>query len=1261
MTSAQIAADMPAATIGGRGEAPVEARAPSETSFAAFVPRRVGVYFERFHGLALRLGRTDEARVVVEAIQAEDEWTERQPGAPEVRDRYRAALAVLADLIGQGWVWRYRGYQLELAPPDFTTTPKNANEIAAQKDAIRLSMASERLAELSKDSTRRFLAEMEQQREHKGSTHSILSLIASGEALARDLRAVAQLEETEREEALDRVIQPYLQFVSEDQQCKITGYRLIDVWRYFRYYWSLPYFSTPGRNLFYLVRDAARPLHPVIGIAALGNSMVRLGPREEWIGWTVESVAERVAALNDSASEAAPREKETLARSLFTAIEQALTQVNPRGLVNARELANPTEKALLRLLDRARSSALDRVNKLRAHQQELDRGGSSKRTRPLDPTQTMFASTKERRELTLADQSVDDLYMQKRATEFHELLRAKQQFLNASLASSPGAALDAMLRSEDGQRAIAVAVKATKKEHIGTSMMDVIICGAIPPYTHVLGGKLVCMLLTSPQVRRDYVERYADLPSEIASRMKGEWVRKRAELVFLGTTSLYHVGSSQYNRVRVPAAVGGGVGEIRYEKLGATEGFGSVHYAKKTRDLLERIATREKGAALNTRTFGEGVNPKLRLVREGLGCVGLDQNRFLRHHCRRIVYGVALAGNTREYLRGEVQEPEYFLPMKGPRVDVDCTRRIASAWKTRWLNRRIDNNDVLERVASSAPTSMRMSAVGSHEGEEPPASKGPAKTDPKGGGGSRPPPSAGPIGVAFIQQLYNHRSCYADRLTPEQLDAIHVRTPLEDFILGAMKAGKDVILTGNPGDGKTHLIMRLLPQLMKLGVEHHTDATAEESHEAIVDLWRKARRKKRPFCLAINEWPLFELCRDFGDAFSPVKEVREQIQHSIVYEDAPPADASVIVIDLNHRNVADADVFNKLLETITGERFFPECPSCPARQTCDVPKARRGLADERVRVRLFKLLDLVTKRGHHVTMRDLQGFVAYLVTGGRSCEALMAEQDGRPHYSLAFEGESDVFDAIRDTFDPARVTHPAYDEALWTGTLPTAGWAGGHAPPAPPSAAPGDQLAAMRVMKRRFFFEHADGERLLDLLPKDERAFYDTLNAKDQGEPAVRRLVRLINRFFDPREQDDSMLRVWAWHRYDARWSPTYLSIRSIPIDRLRVEIPRLSPLTARAYAYQPDHAVLGAHDGDRRVARLVVDLALFRTLHDAQRGLPMALRSAEVLKRLDIFFSDLGRAFRGGRDIEDVHVKNFETGEDLRFKIDRRRKRYSV
>jgi len=202
----------------------------------------------------------------------------------------------------------------------------------------------------------------------------------------------------------------------------------------------------------------------------------------------------------------------------------------------------------------------------------------------------------------------------------------------------------------------------------------------------------------------------------------------------------------------------------------------------------------------------------------------------------------------------------------------------------------------------------------------------------------------------------------------------------------------------------------------------------------------------------------------------------------------------------------------------------------------------------------------------------------------------------------------------------------------------------------------------MRAVKRRFYFEHADGAVLTTILPQDERVFYEALDAAGRrGEHVIRGLVRLINRFFDPRDHSDGALRLWSRHRFDARWSPTYVSTRTIPINAFYLEVPRLPLATSVAHSYQPDHVVLVSRAQGRRVAQLLVDLPLYRTLFDAQRGLPLALRSAEVLKRLDLFFNALGRANQDAREIEDVHIKNFETGEELRFKVDRQRMRYSL
>jgi hypothetical protein len=71
------------------------------------------------------------------------------------------------------------------------------------------------------------------------------------------------------------------------------------VWRYFRHTWSLEYRPTPGRGLQLLIRNAARPGWPVMGIAALANAVPLLKVRDLWIGWTLEGIRHRLEADPD--------------------------------------------------------------------------------------------------------------------------------------------------------------------------------------------------------------------------------------------------------------------------------------------------------------------------------------------------------------------------------------------------------------------------------------------------------------------------------------------------------------------------------------------------------------------------------------------------------------------------------------------------------------------------------------------------------------------------------------------------------------------------------------------------------------------------------------------------------------------------------------------------------------------------------------------------------------------------------------------------
>ena len=77
--------------------------------------------------------------------------------------------------------------------------------------------------------------------------------------------------------------------------------------------------------------------------------------------------------------------------------------------------------------------------------------------------------------------------------------------------------------------------------------------------------------------------------------------------------------------------------------------------------------------------------------------------------------------------------------------------------------------------------------------------------------------SYGPI--SFVEKLYRNRNSFADRLSDEELDWIHVDLGLDEFILDAVDEGRQIIITGNPGDGKTFIIQRLRDDVGVQGCE----------------------------------------------------------------------------------------------------------------------------------------------------------------------------------------------------------------------------------------------------------------------------------------------------------------------------------------------------------------------------------------------------------------------------------------------------------
>ncbi|MEC9363328.1 MAG: Druantia anti-phage system protein DruA [Pseudomonadota bacterium] len=584
------------------------------------------------------------------------------------RQALLAAGLVMTDLATQGWIVRVRGERIEVRPPEPVTDP------SAEKARIRQQELVKRNAQLRKPSVRRFLDSMECQRLFEGRYVSIYSLMRDGRELADGVRKARAHMNNGWADALSKLVDPYLEFVTSDAAaCRFTGLRLMDVWRYFRHTWTNQYTSVPGRTMVFLVRDRAADNHPVIGIGALSSPIMQIRERDKWIGWHADTFLERVR--REPTRELA----KWLVDTLDTAIEEIyVADLVEDGVLSTRDLAAPSVVAIERLLQVGAEA------RRKHHRYARSRDHKQKRsTMPGDEYWVAKART--------------HLFRSKRALALATYLRARS-YLNEKFEGKPTAEKLAALASTGyGSDTIRRVLKKAKADRVGIAVADITVCGAVQPYNAILGGKLTAMMAASPEVVHQYRRRYARAESEIASSMAGRSIVRASNLVLLGTTSLYGVGSSQYNRIKIPADRLGGsdYDTIRYDELGRSEAFGTSQYSEETIDALVDLVQQSETQRVNS-IFGEGVSPKLRKVRQALDMLNLPSGLLLRHHRPRIVYAVSLVRNLSDYLIGMAKRPDYVIPTSD---GASATAAIGAWWRERWLRNRISSDEVLDEVA----------------------------------------------------------------------------------------------------------------------------------------------------------------------------------------------------------------------------------------------------------------------------------------------------------------------------------------------------------------------------------------------------------------------------------------------------------------------------------------------------------------------------------------------------------------------------------
>ena len=1181
-----------------------------------FRPKLEGEFRTRFYTVVQQINENTKTSELEKIAAQEVHWAEHECTVNLAqRKKYRAVWMLLRDLIRASWKACYREGVLEMRLPTLDKSELEGNSLSEMKSLLRSWMQDSRLERLQIYSD--FINRMERETATK---KSIRHLIADGEELYARLLAISE-GRTEISEA----ITPYLQLVRENERDEYTGQKLSEIWRYFRLSWSTPAETTPGRTMQYLIRDAAHPNHAVMGIASLENTAVQITCRDDYIGWNAPSFIDKLKGegSHDVAKKAFKR--------LLEYLEDGIEGIDYFDLCASEDIVTPSDDIIHKLQYTALAAEEERQDLLKAYQ-----GGNA------------GTISEEKSELGSISKEIEQaLYRRKRADQLGKLLGAKKALSDLLSNEKFDELWSAFCDSDNGKSCIRTALIAQKTKHIGSSMMELNVCGAIPPYNEILGGKLVALLATSPQVISDYRDRYSDKRSEIASRLKGEDVCRPADLVYVGTTSLYYVGSSQYNRLKIPGYIFNSSHDVRWKELGKTVGFGTLHISKATTMCLTE-ATSDGFSRIN-HVFGEGASPKMRLmtmaIRELLESDENDTKEFSKHAMSRIVYGAELASNTLNYLLGIDESPNYYFDTNDYAGE---TQKIINFWLNRWVASRLNYPPVFERVRCfdkeqfMVSTALKKASEWKFEKLKEPEKMVQIQSD--------------KTGLDFIRNFYRGSSGYADFIDYGFLSRVHVVTELDSAIIEAVSAGKDVVLTGNPGDGKTHIIRILQEQLDTLEVDPIIELDASTmTNKDIYEKWLSAKNASRPFVIAINAAVLLALAKEFP-SFTPIVQAKDQMIKATVFHDEQIENDEVSVFDLSKREALDPSIVRSVILNMTKTEHFEQCGTCQFRGLCPAVKNAQLIQSDLFQKRLSIILTQVALQGYHATLRELQSFVSYLLFGNRNCAALTttSSQNKYDLCNLIYQGEGRLFDAIRGAFDPAKVSHPIWDEKVLMNTMEPQTWISGYI--VSPEALNPNNTELFALRKRQFYFFNSCGNVLLDISDDAVIKFHRFLYMEDKA--IIKDLIQKLNAFFGT-SSNNSELEIWASHRYNNAPRKILISTGKMKRSDFRIGRPKLNSVMENGIKMVQNYVRL-EKKGTSEVF-LKIDFDMYNLLLEAERGVPVLLMESDTVKKVWRFVEQL----QGETDLEDeddvtLFLFDVQGKKEVEVSIDRESKRYS-
>ncbi|MFN3202789.1 MAG: hypothetical protein ACE366_30635 [Bradymonadia bacterium] len=283
---------------------------------------------------------------------------------------------------------------------------------------------------------------------------------------------------------------------------------------------------------------------------------------------------------------------------------------------------------------------------------------------------------------------------------------------------------------------------------------------------------------------------------------------------------------------------------------------------------------------------------------------------------------------------------------------------------------------------------------------------------------------------------------------------VHADTAAELWLTKRLQTGNPtslVILTGDAGHGKTHLVRQLLKRLGAKGdlssvlqnecngkprtydeytLAIHKDLSETDPQNA-AQLLRESITAPYPLIACVNEGRLRAmLSSDILSETSLAGSIRKALHEN----DIEP-DPGIVVLNLNWQMVSlPSGIMVTLLKQLLDGRKWRICQECSAQDLCPIYQNRSILARSEQRLEsIRRLYEIVEQLGEVVTIRQVMIHLAWLLTGNLECKDVHNMKRGSTdtsvysHASTLFgEGAQASFIRSHGLFNRLKLLDPAW-------------------------------------------------------------------------------------------------------------------------------------------------------------------------------------------------------------------------------------------